>query len=72
MIRDDMNFVPYPLGGYQCKMKLKNGTMSVRFGCHTLFTDSAGIYEVWYPDRDEPDGYQTADDIWNYIKSLPE
>ena len=69
--QDDMEFYPYPLmGGYQCRMKVKTGIISVRFGGHRLLTSNTGPYEVWYPDRDVPDGDQTADDIWNYIKVL--
>ena len=68
--QDDMEFYPYPTGGYQCRMKVKTGIISVRFGGHGLFTSEEGPYEVWYPDRDTPDGDQTADDIWNYIKAL--
>ena len=69
--QDDMEFYPYPIqGGYQCRMKVKTGVISVRFGVDTLFTSESKPYEVWYPDRDVPDGYQTADDIWNYIKNV--
>lgn len=68
ILKDDMIFEPYPYGGYQCKMKTIKGIISVRYGDHGLFTNNNKPYEVWYPDRDEPDGYQTADDIWNYIK----
>jgi len=68
LIKDDMIFVPYLYGGYQCKMKTKRGIISVRCGSDTLFTSKDEPYEVWYPDRDEPNGYQTADDIWKYIR----
>ena len=64
-----MTFVPYPHGGYQCKMKVSKGIVSVRCDSHYLFTNDEGPYEVWYPDRDEPNGYQTADDIWKYISN---
>ena len=55
---------------WQCKMELRSGVISVRFGGYGLFTDSERPYEVWYPENDSPTGYQTADDIWSYIKSL--
>jgi len=67
LTKDDMIFVPYPMGGYQCKMEVSKGTISVRYDSSYLFTNDDCIYEVWYPDRSEPDGYQTADDIWKYI-----
>lgn len=66
--QDDMEFTPYMDCGYQCKMKVKTGVISVRFGCNTLITNNERPYEVWYPDQDSPVGYQTAEDIWNYIK----
>ena len=66
---DDLPFVPYlTMGGLQAKITLKNGVLSVRRGGHGLIVSSDKPYEVWYPDRDCPDGYQTADDIWDYIK----
>ena len=67
MLRDDMIFKPYMNDGYQCKMKISKGVISVRYGGKYLFTDEQHPYEVWYPDKDEPEGYQTPDDIWNYI-----
>lgn len=68
-IQDDMEFSKYMDCGYQCKMKVKSGIISVRFGCKNLITDTERPYEVWYPLDDTPTGYQTAEDIWNYIKS---
>lgn len=67
--KDDMLFVPYSYGGYQCKMKVKTGIISVRYMGSRLFTDKDHPYEVWYPNEDSPSGYQTAEDIWNYIKN---
>ena len=71
--KDDMVFKPYKvcgeIDGYQCLMETKKGTISVRYEGCGLFTNKDGIYEVWYPDRDCPDGYQTADDIWGYINN---
>jgi len=67
-IKDDMIFEPYVFGGFQCKIKIKIGIISVRFGSYGLFTSPKFPYEVWYPDHDSPDGDQTAEDIWNYIK----
>ena len=70
-IKDDMIFKPYNSGsgGYQCKMKVKNGIISVRYGGRGLFTNANKPYEVWYPDEDSPIGEQTADDIWNYMSN---
>lgn len=69
-IKDDMQFEPYMDDGFQCKMKVRNGVISVRYGGKHLITDEQHPYEVWYPDRDSPDVYQTADDIWKYISEL--
>jgi carbon monoxide dehydrogenase subunit G len=69
ILRDDMVFYPYETDGYQCKMKIKAGTISVRFSGRSLFTDLDHPYEVWYPTDYGPTGYQTAEDIWNYIKT---
>lgn len=71
-IKDDMFFMPYELGGYQCLILLEIGTISVRYGSPYLFTDNDHPYEVWYPTEDSPDGYQTADDIYNYIRKVQE
>ena len=30
-IKDDMLFKPYLYGGYQCKIKIRAGTISVRY-----------------------------------------
>ena len=68
--RDDMEFVEYPSGGYGCRMKVSTGIISVRFGSESLFKDEEHPYEVWYPDKDVTEGSQTADDLWNYIKTL--
>lgn len=72
LLKDDMLFKPYNsvFGGYQCKMKVKNGIISVRYGGSGLITNADNPYEVWYPDEDAPIGHQTADDIWNYISAL--
>ena len=68
-----MVFKPYPLmGGWIAQIKVKDYLISVRYGGHGLLTDSGHPYEVWYPTQSEPDGYQTADDIWNYIKNISE
>jgi hypothetical protein len=67
MIIDDLLFVQYPYGGWQCKIKLKNGVVSVRMG-QGLFTDDLHPFEVWYPSESEPSGYQTSTDVWEYIK----
>ena len=73
MIKDDMIFKPYPLtGGYQCIMDTERGRLSVRTGSDTLFIDDDHPYEVWYPSEDAPIGYQTADDIWDYISNKHE
>ena len=66
--KDDMIFIPYGNDGYQCKMKVKTGVISVRYKGIHLMTDSKRPYEVWYPEYGVPEGYQTADDIWEYIK----
>jgi len=71
-IKDDMLFVPYMDDGFQCKMKVNNGVISVRFGGSNLITDNEHPYEVFYPDKDAPYGYQTAADVWGYIlKHIP-
>ena len=68
LVNDDMIFVPYEtMGGWQCIMNTSKGEISVRYLGRGLFTDDKGCYEVWYPEDTEPKGYQTADDIWNYI-----
>jgi hypothetical protein len=70
--QDDMTFFPY-MGRpdeWQCKMNISVGIISVRFGGHGLITNNECPYEVWYPDEDAPTPYQTADDIWTYIKSV--
>ena len=70
MEKDDMIFVPYKTtGGFQCIMNIKAGRISVRYLGYGLFTDAKHPYEVWYPTEGAPTGYQTADDIWNYIKA---
>jgi len=66
-IKDDMVFEPYEFGGFQCKMEVPSGVISVRYKGHGLFTDEEHPYEVYYPDEDAPTGYQTVDDIWKYI-----
>jgi|GEM_PF-5354405 len=68
LIREDMVFLPYGYGGYQCKIELACGTISVRFGGHGVLTDKDGPYEVWYPGEDAPTPRETADDIREYIK----
>jgi hypothetical protein len=67
-IKDDMIFEPYMNNGFQCKMEISVGVISVRFGGHGLITRSGKPYEVWYPTDSAPIGDQTAEDIWNYIK----
>lgn len=68
-----MIFEPYEIcDGYQCRMQVKSGIISVRFGGHGLITSNEKPYEVWYPDQDAPIGYQTAEDIWDYIKRQTE
>jgi len=56
--------------GYQCKMKVQTGIISVRYKGYGLFTNENKPYEVWYPEDNAPTGYQTADNIWNYIKKI--
>ena len=73
LIKDDMLFKPYCYAGeapdgYQCKIKLSAGIISVRYKGYGLIVDSSRPYEVWYPTEDAPSGYQTANDIFNYIK----
>lgn len=76
IIFDDLEFEPYYLGsldlGYQCVIETENGRLSIRRGKENdkcgLFVSDSHPYEVWYPERDAPDGWQTAEDIWNYIK----
>jgi len=70
MIQDDMEFKPYPMGGFQCIMETKLGKISVRTGKETLITSTKKPYEVWYPTNNEPTGYQDANDIWNYIRNI--
>jgi len=66
---DDFPFVPYiTTGGLQAKIQTKRGIISIRRDGHGLIVSSDKPYEVWYPDESEPTGYQTAEDIWNYIK----
>ncbi len=65
--QDDMIFEPYLFGGWHCKMEISKGTISVRMGGYGLMADRKHPYEVWYPERDVPDGYQTANDVWGYI-----
>lgn len=69
-MKDDMIFESYEFGGFQCKMKVSTGIISVRYGERNLFTDRDRIYEVWYPEDNVPTGYQTADDIWDYIRKI--
>jgi hypothetical protein len=70
MIQDDFVFEPYGgiPGAYRCEIPLKTGNLSIRFGGHGLFTSKDNPYEVWYPGEAEPDGYQTAEEIWRYIR----
>ena len=71
LIKDDMIFKPYStMGGWQCIMNTERGKISVRYIGRGLITDKDHPYEVWYPDKDSPTGYQVADDIWSYISSL--
>jgi hypothetical protein len=68
LIKDDMIFKPYlTMGGWQCIMHTGKGKISVRHGGHGLMTNQSEPYEVWYPNDDTPTGYQTADDIWEFI-----
>ena len=67
---DDFPFVPYlTMGGLQAKIPCKKGVISIRRDSDGLIISSDKPYEVWYPDRDCPDAYQTAEDIWGYIKN---
>lgn len=69
LIKDDMLFKPYGNNdGYQCKIVIDIGTISVRFGGNGLITSTDKPYEVWYPTESTPSIYQTADDIYKYIK----
>lgn len=70
LIQDDMVFSPYIDGhdGWQCKIKVKVGIISVRYGGRNLITDNDHPYEVWYPTEDVPTPYQTAEDIWSYVR----
>lgn len=69
LIKDDMLFKPYGVNdGYQCKIVIDIGTISVRFGGIGLITSTEKPYEVWYPTESAPSIYQTADDIYKYIK----
>lgn len=63
-----MVFHPYA-DGWQSKITLYCGTISVRYGGQGIFADKDHPYEVWYPTEDSPIGYQTADDIFEYIKA---
>jgi len=68
MEKDDMVFVNYmnQPDSWQCKMNVAAVLISVRLGPR-LVTDNERPYEVWYPTEDAPTGYQTANDIWDYI-----
>jgi hypothetical protein len=68
VIIDDLPFIPYMDNGLQCLVFTDEGKISIRRDGFSLFTDKEHPYEVWYPTEAEPSGYQTADDIWNYIK----
>ena len=71
--KDDMIFKPYFIvgedepDGWHCVMNTERGRISVRYKGYGLFTDTKRPYEVWYPTETAPDGYQTADDIWDYV-----
>ena len=73
MMKDDMIFIPYKVNsddepdGYQCKIKTPKGVISVRYKGHALMANEGEPYEVWYPTDGTPTGYQTANDIFNYI-----
>lgn len=69
-IQDDMVLIHYMGGsnGWQCKMNIAVGFISIRFGGWGLITDAEHPYEVWYPTEDTPTPYQTADDIWAYVR----
>lgn len=69
-IKDDMLFEPYMQDGYQCKIQTILGVISVRYGGVGLITDKDRPYEVCYPQQGSTTGYQTADDIFNYIKII--
>ena len=69
-MQDDFIFKPYPSGGYQSIVMLSIGRLSIRCKSNGLFIDKNRPYEVWYPTDDVPTGYQTGEDIWNYIKKV--
>ncbi len=73
IIIDDIIFLPYNpelegKWGIQSLMKTSKGILSVRAKGEGLFISKERPYEVWYPGDEEPTGYQTADDIFNWIK----
>ena len=69
-IQDDMLFTPYNegSGGWQSRIKISIGVISVRFGGWGLIVDAKHPYEVWYPTNQHPTEKQSASDIWEYIK----
>jgi hypothetical protein len=69
MVIDDFDFLPYMNDGYQCKVKCEKGIISIRYKGNNLIADEKRPFEVWYPNENSPTGYQTTDDVWNYIKS---
>ena len=74
VIQDDMVFNPYNPEmegdwGMQALLKTNKGEISVRTGGSDgrLMISKEKPYEVWYPDKENPTGEQTADDIFNWI-----
>ena len=69
MIVDGIDgFEPYMDNGFQKIVQTEKGRLSIRFGGRGLFVNDAHPFEVWYPEKDEPSGYQTAEDIQKYLK----
>jgi len=60
-------FEPYMDDGFQKIVQTKNGRLSIRHGGRGLFVNDDGPFEVWYPENDEPSGYQSAEDIKKYL-----
>jgi len=67
IIKDKILFNPYMNDGWQSIMQTAKGKMSIRYKGKNLLTDDKHPYEVWYPKDDVSTGYQTAEDIFNYL-----
>ena len=67
IVVDDILFEPYMDDGYQAKIHIDIGIISVRYKGKGLIVSDDEPFEVFYPTDDSPTPYQTSFDVYNYI-----